>query len=256
MRVPERKGLFHCDLAELVTEETRELECENSVAFIEVMLSIFPMLCFLAGAFYLASEYSVSKDLLLLAVPVFLLWAVVILHAILHCSDKKYKDETNPDPARKPRASFFSFLAYVSFFAVASALWMGMVQSVTVLMDHSVEDRDESFLFKINTAAICSLQNLSEDSMETFTIVIENDGYRIEGSDKDLTEAEVNDFMETFMALTDDAVSSLETINEELDSRAYGTLEKLEITVDVRARSTKLVATPQKKGVEPVVITE
>ena len=255
MRVPERKGLFHCDLAELVTEETRELECENSVAVWEVVISVVPMICFLGWETYLAIEYSAASDVILLAVPVFLFWAFVILQTVRHCSEKKYKDETNPDPARKPRASFFSFLAYVSFFAVASALWMGMVQSVTVLMDHGVEDRDESFLSKINTAAICSLQNLNEDSMETFTIVIENDGYRIEGSDKDLTEAEVNDFMETFMALTDDAVSSLETVNEELDSRAYGTLEKLEITVDVRARSTKLVATPQRKGVEPLVIS-
>jgi hypothetical protein len=132
---------------------------------------------------------------------------------------------------------------------------MGMVQSMANYVDRSVKDRDVSFLSGINTAALCSLHDLNDDSMEKFTIVIEKDRLRIEGSDKDLTEEEARDFIETFMALTDDAAGSLETVNEELDSRAYGTLEKLEIIVDVQARSTKLVATPQKKGVEPLVIS-
>ena len=253
MQIPERKEDFHCNLTELVTEETRELERENGTAIWKVAISVVPAVCFLAWGAYLTLEY--SAEVIPLTIPVFLFWAFVILQTVLHCSERKYKDETNPDPTRKPRASFFSFLAFVLFFAIASACWMGMVQSMANYVDRSVKDRDVSFLSGINTAALCSLHDLNDDSMGKFTIVIEKDRLRIEGSDKDLTEEEARDFIETFMALTDDAAGSLETVNEELDSRAFGTLEKLEIIVDVQAGSTKLVATPKKKGVEPLVIS-
>ena len=255
MRVPERKGLFHCDLAELVTEETRELECENSVAVWEVVISVVPMICFLGWETYLAIEYSAASDVILLAVPVFFFWAFLILQTVLHCSEKKYKDETNPDPARKPRASFFSFLAFVLFFAMVSVYWMGMVQSMADYVDRSVEEKDVSFLSGINTAATCALYNVNVDSPKMFVIVFEKDGYRIEDSENGAADAETQGFIEEFKNLTNHDAVSLSTINDNLGSRTYGTLEKLEITVDAWSGSTKLVATPQRKGVEPLVIS-
>lgn len=255
MQIPERKEDYHCNLAELVTGEMAELESENRVAVWEVVMSVVPMICFLGWEIYLVIEYSAASDVILLAAPVFLFWTFVILQTVLHCSEKKYKDETNPDPARKPRASFFSFLAFVLFFAMVSVYWMGMVQSMADYVDRSVEEKDVSFLSGINTAATCALYNVNVDSPKMFVIVFEKDGYRIEDSENGAADAETQGFIEEFKNLTNHDAVSLSTINDNLGSRTYGTLEKLEITVDAWSGSTKLVATPQRKGVDPLVIS-
>ena len=62
--------------------------------------------------------------------------------------------------------------------------------------------------------------------------------------------------MDEFSNLTDGRAASLTEINNTLKSGLYGTLEKLEIIVDGRTGSTKLVATPKKKGWKPLVIPD
>jgi len=256
MLVPERKEDFQYNLLELVTKETRELEHENRVAFLEVALSLVMTICFLVWENNLILEYTTENGALILTVPVLGFWFFMVLRTVFHCSKRKYKEETNPDPARKPRASFFSFLAFVIFCAVASALWIFGVLIFVQLVEHDEKNRDTKFLTDMNLAAVSALNNLNEESLEEFSVIFEKNGYRVECSQKDQADVAIQKFMDEFSNLTDGRAASLTEINNTLKSGFYGTLEKLEIIVDGRTGSTKLVVTPKKKGWKPLVIPD
>ena len=254
MLVPERKEYFHYDLAELVTEETTEMKREDDGAFLEVVLSIVPLLNFYAWRNYLISEYTAEKGLITFAVPVLIFWAFIVFKMVLSCSKRKYKEETNPDPTRKPRVSFFPFLAFIIVLALVSAFWMYFIQVTVSYLESSYRAKDESFFSDMYLTAISALPDANNESLGEFSIVFEKDGYRVEGPSKDQADGTIEKFMDDFLNLMDGKADSLTVIRDNLSSSVYGTLESLEIIVDGRTGSIKLVAIPQKKGWKPLVI--
>ena len=256
MLLPEKKEDYHVNLEELVTKETRELENEQGSDVLRIACSVAALIGFGVWVANMNNLYPASHGVIILAAPVLLFWIGYVIYTALRFPEEKFKDETNPDPTRRPKNSFTSYLVRTASFVVASFIWVSGVESLASFDEHDSRSSDLKYLSQMRAAAFCALHNLSDEAPEPILIVFEKDGYRIGNLSKGMTDHGMQNFMGEFMALMDMETVSLDVVNEKLCSRAYGTLDSLEFTVDARAGSVELVAMPHGKDAEPVVITE